>query len=56
MSQKDVGDAAGIHQQSIGKLEFESGKTTRINGKTKERLVYALSVPGEVLEARASGC
>ena len=44
---------AGIHHQSIGKLE--RGLTNRLNAKTKKGLAYALSIPEEYLEALSRG-
>ena len=53
MTQKEVADKAGIHLQSLGKLE--RGKTGRLNRKTKQGLGLALEVPSEYFEAIARG-
>ncbi len=53
LSQHAVATAAGIHLQSLGKLE--RGKTNRLNQKTKKGLAVALSIPEEYLDAVASG-
>lgn len=49
MSQKELATQAGIHLQSLGKVE--RGQTTRLNQKTISGLAYALQVPAEYLEA-----
>lgn len=53
MSQQQLATAAGIHLQSLGKLE--RGKTTRLNEKTKKGLAVALNIPEEYLDAVVSG-
>ncbi|MDJ0520328.1 MAG: zinc ribbon domain-containing protein [Trichodesmium sp. MO_231.B1] len=53
ISQQHLATMAGIHLQSVGKLE--RGKTTRLNQKTKTGLARALSIPTEYLEAICSG-
>lgn len=53
ISQQQLATAAGIHLQSLGKLE--RGKTTRLNHKTQTGLAAALSIPTEYLEAICSG-
>ncbi|MFB2836417.1 helix-turn-helix domain-containing protein [Floridanema evergladense] len=53
LSQQQVATAAGIHLQSLGKLE--RGKTNRLNQKTKKGLAVALSIPEEYLDAVCSG-
>lgn len=53
LSQKDLALKAGIHLQSLGKIE--RGLTKRLNQKTKSQLAYALEVPIEYLEAVALG-
>lgn len=53
ISQQQLATVAGIHLQSLGKLE--RGKTTRLNQKTKAGLASALSIPTEYLEAICSG-
>lgn len=53
ISQQQLATSAGIHLQSLGKLE--RGKTTKLNQKTKTGLAAALSIPIEYLEAICSG-
>lgn len=53
LSQKELADKAGIHLQSLGKMERD--KTTRFNRKTQNGLAYALGVPVEYLEAIGKG-
>jgi len=53
MSQKEVADAAGLHLQSLGKLE--RGKTNRLNQKSKQGLSMAFNIPQEYLEAVSQG-
>ena len=53
LTQKEVATKAGIHVQSLGKLE--RGKTTQLNHKTKAGLAYALQIPIEYLEAICRG-
>lgn len=53
MSQQQLATAAGIHIQSLGKLE--RGKTLRLNQKTKKGLAIALNIPEEYLDAVVSG-
>jgi transcriptional regulator with XRE-family HTH domain len=53
ISQQQLATAAGIHLQSLGKLE--RGKTSKLNQKTKTGLAAALSIPIEYLEAICSG-
>lgn len=45
ISQQQLATAAGIHLQSLGKLE--RGKTGKLNQKTKTGLAAALSIPIE---------
>jgi DNA-binding XRE family transcriptional regulator len=49
LSQKEVVAKAGIHLQSLGKIE--RGKTVTLNRKTRSGLAYALNVPIEYLDA-----
>jgi DNA-binding XRE family transcriptional regulator len=49
LSQKSLAEQAGIHLQSVGKLE--RGKTAKLNHKTQNGLAYALQIPAEYLEA-----
>ena len=53
MSQKDLANVAGIHLQSLGKIERD--RTTRLNKKTLQGLAYALSIPVEYLDAVNKG-
>ncbi|PZD70166.1 hypothetical protein C1752_17312 [Acaryochloris thomasi RCC1774] len=53
LTQKQVALKAGLHVQSLGKLE--RGKTTRLNRKTINGLSHALQVPGEYLESLYRG-
>lgn len=53
MSQQQLAAAAGIHLQSLGKLE--RGITLRLNQKTKKGLAIALNIPEEYLDAVVSG-
>lgn len=49
MSQGEMAHKAGIHTQSLGKIE--SGKTTRLSAKTKAGLSRVLSVSEDNLDA-----
>lgn len=49
MSQSELAHRAGIHLQSVGKIE--SGKTTRLSSKTRTGLSRALQISEEYLEA-----
>jgi DNA-binding XRE family transcriptional regulator len=53
LNQKELATKAGIHLQSLGKME--RGKTAKLNRKTKNGLAYALGVPAEYLEAICKG-
>lgn len=53
LSQQKLAEKAGIHLQSLGKLE--RGKTSRINQTTKTGLATALSIPTEYLDAVCLG-
>ena len=53
MSQQQVASRAGIHLQSIGKIE--RGQTQRLSQKTKTGLATALSIPLEYLDAALCG-
>ncbi|MCU0536303.1 MAG: zinc ribbon domain-containing protein [Hydrococcus sp. Prado102] len=52
-SQGEIAAKAGIHIQSLGKIE--SGKTTRLNAKTKAGLSGALGIPENYLDAVCKG-
>lgn len=49
----DVVSLAGIHLQSLGKIE--RGRTLKLNHKTARGLAYALNIPKEYLEAVGRG-
>jgi DNA-binding XRE family transcriptional regulator len=53
LSQRALAERAGIHLQSVGKLE--RGKTAKLNRKTQSGLAYALQIPIEYLEAVERG-
>lgn len=53
MSQKELADKAGIHAQSLGKIE--RGQTTRLKHKPKIGLANALNIPEEYLDAVCKG-
>jgi len=53
LSQQELAEKAGIHLQSVGKIE--RGQTTRLNQKPKSGLAYALNIPTEYLEALCKG-
>ncbi|ACK73970.1 transcriptional regulator, XRE family (plasmid) [Gloeothece citriformis PCC 7424] len=53
MSQGEMATKAGLHIQSLGKIE--AGKTTRLNGKTKAGLSRALGIPEDYLDALCRG-
>lgn len=53
MSQAETAHRAGIHLQSLGKIE--AGRTTQLNSRTKGGLSRALQVSEEYLEAVCRG-
>ena len=53
LSQKELAEKAGLHLQSVGKIE--RGQTTRLNQKPKSGLAYALGIPVEYLDAVCKG-
>jgi transcriptional regulator with XRE-family HTH domain len=53
LSQQEMAEKADIHVQSVGKIE--SGKTTRLNSKTKVGLVRVLGIAQEYLDAVCRG-
>lgn len=53
LSQQQLATQAGIHIQSMGKIE--RGQTQRLNQKTKTGLASALSIPVEYLDAVLCG-
>ncbi len=52
-TQKEVAGKAGIHLQSLGKLE--RGITSRLNSKSKTGLAIALQIPIDYFEAVVRG-
>ncbi|WP_449415978.1 helix-turn-helix domain-containing protein [Phormidium nigroviride] len=53
LSQQEVSQIAGIHLQSLGKIE--RGLTKRVNQKTLKGLALALQVPFDYLDALSKG-
>jgi DNA-binding XRE family transcriptional regulator len=53
LSQQELATKAGIHLQSLGKLE--RGGRQRLNQKTIKGLAIALDIPSEYLEAVSQG-
>jgi DNA-binding XRE family transcriptional regulator len=53
LSQRDLAERAGLHLQSVGKLE--RGQTAKLNRKTQSGLAQALQLPVEYLEAMSRG-
>ena len=53
LSQRDLAERAGLHLQSVGKLE--RGKTAKLNRKTQNGFAQALQLPVEYLEAISRG-
>ena len=53
MSQKELAERAGIHLQSVGKIE--RGQTTRLKQIPKNGLAHALNIPVEYLDAVCKG-
>ena len=53
LSQKELAERAGLHLQSVGKIE--RGQTTRLKQAPKSGLAYALSIPVEYLDAVCKG-
>lgn len=53
LSQNDLATKAGIHLQSLGKIE--RGMTTKLNSKSQRGLARALQVPSEYLDAVIRG-
>ena len=53
MSQGEMARKAGIHTQSLGKIE--SGKTTRLSAKTKAGLSRVLGMSKDTLDAVCRG-
>ena len=53
LSQQEVAAKAGLHAQSIGKLE--RGHTHGLKRKTQQGLAYALGIPESYLDAASKG-
>ena len=53
LTQLELGDPAGIHSRSLGKIE--RGLTVKINRKTLHGLAHPLAVPQEYLSAVNNG-
>ena len=53
MSQKELAERAGVHLQSVGKIE--RGQTTRLKQKPKSGLASALGIPSDYLDAVCRG-
>ncbi len=53
LSQEQLSQAAGVHRQTIGKIE--SGTTQRLNQRARSGLALALAIPGEYLDAVCQG-
>lgn len=52
-TQFQLSEAAGVHRQTIGKIE--SGDSQRLNRRVRKGLALALSIPLEYLEAVCDG-
>ena len=53
ISQTELALKAGIHLQSLGKIE--RAMTTKLNSKSQRGLAYALQIPSEYLDAAVRG-
>ena len=53
LTQRELADSAGIHLQSVGKIE--RGRTVKLNSRSKTALAAAMLVPVEYLEAICRG-
>lgn len=53
LSQKELAERAGIHAQSVGKIE--RGQTKRLKQEPKRDLAHALSIPVDYLDAVCLG-
>jgi transcriptional regulator with XRE-family HTH domain len=53
LSQSELAQRAGLHSQSIGKIEL--GKTERLNSKTQTSLAKILAIPEDYLLAVCRG-
>lgn len=52
-TQAQLATAAGVHRQTIGKIE--KGQTQRLNQRARNGLAFALSIPAEYLDALSQG-
>lgn len=52
-TQSQLSDAAGVHRQTIGKIE--NGQSQRVNQRVRRGLALALSIPLEYLDAVCQG-
>jgi len=53
LSQAQLSQAAGVHRQTLGKIE--SGVTQRLNHRARNGLALALAIPVEYLDAVCHG-
>jgi hypothetical protein len=53
LSQRAAAERAGLHLQSLGKIE--AGRTARLNAKSKAGLSRVLGIPEDYLEAAGRG-
>lgn len=53
LSQEQLSQAAGVHRQTIGKIE--NGATQRLNHRARSGLALALAIPVEYLDAVCQG-
>lgn len=53
LSQAQLSQAAGVHRQTIGKIE--KGITQRLNQRARSGLAHALAIPVEYLDAVCDG-
>lgn len=49
LTQEEVAQLGGMHKQTV--IKVESGKTSRLNQKTRNGFVYALKIPETYLDA-----
>lgn len=53
VSQSQLSQAAGVHRQTIGKIE--NGQTQRLTQRARKSLAFALSIPVSYLDAVGQG-
>ena len=53
LSQSQLSQAAGIHRQTVGKVE--NGQTQRLSQRARKSLAFALSIPIDYLNALCQG-